>query len=199
MAEASSGRMSLAYDGVVAYQGFAGIDGVLHLRLYRPSRIWRRPVAIAGALDDDPGISIVGVPESVLAAVESVAAFGKLRFRSLKLIEHHPQSLHHAGKPSFVRVRLRRTRRHAEHVIVRAARRPIGRRRLQRLLGEEVAVWEEGDYTAAAVGGPVGERLRRQVAQRSAPHAQRLTERVLSGERPLRRGVAASRGLRGLV
>ena len=182
MTKAGSGHsagMSLTYDGVVPYQGFGGVDGVLHLRLYRPASRWRRPVAIVGALADDPGISIVGVPESVRTAVESVAGARKRPFGRPRLIEHHPQSLHDVSKPSFVNVRLKLTRRRAEHAIVRAARRPIGRRRLQRLLRREVAVWPQRAYTAAAVGGAEGERLRREVAARSALNAKRLTESVI--------------------
>jgi len=170
-----SAKMSLVHDGVVRYAGFAGMDGVFHLRLYQPASRWRRPVAIAGALEDDPGVSIVGVPESVIAAIEAVAS----PRRRPRLIEHHPESLHDPRKPSFIEVRPRLTRRHAEHVIARVRRRPLGRRRLQELLGREVVVWPRG-YTAAAVAGAAGERLRREVAVSSARRAARLTARIVT-------------------
>lgn len=207
MAKAGSRRsaeMTLVYDGVVPYRGFAGIDGVFHLRLYRPASRWRRPVAIAGALEDDPGISIVGVPESVLAAIESAGALPKrssafLLWPSRRplLVEHHPQALHDASKPSFVSVRPRLTRRRAEYVVARVARRPLGRGRLGRLLGCEIVAWPQGAYTAATAGGSAGERLRREVAQRSASRAARLTESVAGAASSSPRGSGKRRSQGG--
>jgi hypothetical protein len=191
--------MQLTHQSLLPYQGFHGTQGVCHIRVYeQPGRL---PVVIAGALEDGPGTSITNAIEMVAAAIQAnVFTDG----REFELIEHYPSSLGDRSAPSFTRVHFRHrsieddpgdATHYAGTLVlidgdeVRVAHgNPIhGTFRdpswepitdVDQLVGCEVELWPEGTYTARAVAGEPGQRLRDEVARQTAEADRRLLDAI---------------------
>jgi hypothetical protein len=174
----------LAHESLICHQGFHGIDGLCHVRVFEQDG--RLPVVIAGELDDNPGSSVTSAIEMVAAAVkEEVLPEG----REFELIEHYSYSLDASSEPSFERVRFA----HADPdqdppcagtvavtdcreaalldgpVVLDDFRSPRWEpvADIEELVGCEVRVWPTGRYTAQAVAGDEGERRRADLAARA--------------------------------
>jgi hypothetical protein len=189
--------MQLTHQSLLRYQGFHGTEGLCHVRIYEQAG--RLPVAIVGALDDGPGTSTTNAIEMVAAAVED-ACFPD--GREFELIEHHPSSIAGDGSPSFGRVRFRHRSidedpsdpSHYAGTILSVESdgfdfepgEPIrGDFRdpsweliadIERFMGCEVQLWDAGTYTAYAVAGEEGQRLRDEVAARTAEAVNELLD-----------------------
>jgi hypothetical protein len=191
--------MHLTHESLLPYQGLHGTRGVCHVRVYeQPGRL---PVVIAGALDDGPGGTTTTAIEMVAAAIQaSVFADG----REFELIEHYPDSLEDASSPSFSRVRFAHRSidedpddptHYAGTLLlidgedVHAAEgtpiegdfrdpswEPITD--IEQLLGCEVRLWPQGSYTARAIAGEPGQRLRDEVAEETTEAATRLLDAI---------------------
>jgi hypothetical protein len=160
---------------------------------------------IAGALDDGPGTSITNAIETVAAAIqENILTDG----REFELIEHYPGSLSDRDTPSFSRVRFAHRSieenpddptHYAGTILlidgedIHAAQgRPIeGDFRdpklepiadIEQIVGCQVEVWPEGDYTAHTVAGQRGQQLRDEIAQEAATAIENLIDAVERGE-----------------
>jgi len=198
--------MQLTHESLLRYQGLHGTEGLCHVRVYEQAG--RLPVAIAGALDDGPGTSTTNAIEMVAAAVQGECfADG----REFELIEHHPSSIAGDGSPSFCRVRFRHRdidedpsdpSHYAGTIVsiepdgldfepgepVRGDFRdpswePIAD--IEQLIGREVQLWKNGTYTAHAVAGEPGQRLRDEVAARTDAAINHLLD-VLEPVKPTR-------------
>jgi hypothetical protein len=181
--------MKLTHESIIRHRGLNGIDGLCHIRVFKQDG--RLPVVIAGELNDNPGSSVTGAIEMVAAAgAEGIFPDG----REFELIEHYPDSLDDSSKPSFERVSFV----HADPdedppcagtVVVtdgyEAVRRvsPPGDFRspswepiadIEELLGCSVTVWPVGGYTARAVAGDRGARLRADLAVRATAGCDEL-------------------------
>lgn len=181
--------MQLTHQDLLRYQGLHGTEGLCHVRVYEQGG--RLPVVIVGALDDGPGTSTTNAIEMVAAAVQG-ACFAD--GREFELIEHHPSSIACHGSPTFGHVRFRHRPieedpgdpSHYAGTILSIERdgldvesgEPIrGDFRdpsweliadIERFMGCEVRLWEAGTYTAYAVAGEQGQRLRDEVAARTS-------------------------------
>ena len=191
MAAGKDSRMDIAYDGLLSYPGYEGMDGLCHVRLYVPRRRWHRPVAIVGGLDDNPGTSITGAAEALRTQVRRRLPAAR---RRLQIVEHYPEGLA-GGGPSFELLRFKPARRRASSSFARIGRRSLSREQVQRLIGGEVRIWPAGGYTAAAVAGEEGHAQLLDLIERTAPQARRLRESLrflpLPGESSRRRRQAA--------
>lgn len=83
--------MRLVRELLVPFPGRFGLDGVCHVRVYRPAGMsWGRPaVVIVGALDDIQGTSITIAIEIVAAVVRRLVFPSGGRF---VLVEHYTRS-----------------------------------------------------------------------------------------------------------
>ena len=195
--------MQLTHQSLLRYQGLHGTEGLCHVRVYEQAG--RLPVAIVGALDDGPGTSTTNAIEMVAAAVQC-ACFED--GREFELIEHHPSSLAGHGSPSFCRVRFRHRGidedpndlSHYAGTIVSIEidgldvepGEPIGGdfrdprwepiADIEQFIGCDVQLWKEGTYTARAVAGEQGQRLRDEVAARAGEAINHLLD-VLEPDR----------------
>jgi hypothetical protein len=154
--------MYLTRELLLPYHGLDAFDGLCHVRTYE--QVGRLPVVIAGGLDDNPGISIGLVIELVAAAVQrSEFPDG----REFYLIEHYRDAIDGRLAPIYSLV-------HFDHhplqdspdieVEFRGPRwAPIDD--VERLLGCKLTAWEQGLYTARAIAGEQGERLRSELAE----------------------------------
>jgi hypothetical protein len=177
--------MDLTRELLLTYQGLNGFDGLCHIRVYeQPGQL---PVVIAGALDDNPGTSITNAIEMVAAAVQrSEFADG----REFRLIEHYPEGITDRSTPTYSLVHFNHRaiheqpndpRNHAGSIVILGDEATVSRgaeiegdfrdphwepiERIEELLGCEVAIWSPGSYTARAVAGEEGERLRGELAK----------------------------------
>jgi hypothetical protein len=191
--------MELKHESLLPYQGFHGTQGICHVRVYeQPGRL---PVVIAGALEDAPGTSTMNAIEMVAAAIQAnVFSDG----REFELVEHLPGSLGGRIGPSFSRVRFAHRSidedpRDATHyagtlVLIGGDEvhvtlgdaiqgdfrdpswEPIAD--IEQLVGCEVETWDEGTYTARAVAGEQGRRLRDEVARQTAEAHERFLDAI---------------------
>lgn len=192
--------MHLTRELLLPYQGLNDFDGLCHIRVYeQPGQL---PVVIAGELDDNPGTSITNAIEMVAAAVQrSEFSNG----REFQLVEHYPDTINRRGTPTYALIHFDHRAIHErpddpsnyagaivilgedpgeEIMVSRGAEiegdfrdprwEPI--RDIKQLLGCEVAVWPPGNYTARAVAGEQGERLRSKLAE----HARRARDNILT-------------------
>lgn len=180
MAAGKDSRMDIAYDGLLCYPGYEGMDGLCHVRLYVPRGRWRRPVAIVGGLDDNPGTSITGAAEAVRAQIGRRLPAAR---RHVRIVEHYPQGLA-GGGPSFELLRFKPARRRASSSFARIGRRSLSREQVQRLIGGEVRVWPAGGYTANAVAGEEGHAQLLDLIERTAAQARRFRESLRFLELP---------------
>jgi hypothetical protein len=165
--------MLLTRDLLLPYQGPDAFDGLCHIRVYEQSG--RLPVVIAGGLDDNPGAPVTNAVEMVAAAVQrGLFADG----REFRLIEHYRDGIDGRPPPAYSLVHFsHRPLEHGPNDTSNAA----GDRRegdfrhpywepidsVEELVGCKVTAWQRGLYTARAVAGEQGERLRRELAE---PH-----------------------------
>jgi hypothetical protein len=172
---------------LLPFDGLHGIDGLCHVRVYEhPGRL---PVVIAGDLEDNPGTRLTNGIELVAHAVQQELLPDG---REFQLVEYH------VDEPHFLRVEFALAGNTnaascpdpGASVVMTdgqrasSARRPLpGEFRdprwttvddIERLTGCPVTRWEQGTYTARNVGGPRGEYLRMQVAERGHAAADRL-------------------------
>ncbi len=189
--------MQLTHESLLRYQGLHGTEGLCHVRVYEQAG--RLSVAIVGARDDGPGTSTTNAIEMVAAAVQGACFAGG---REFELIEHHPSSIAGHGSPSFCRVRFRHRNIHEDpsdpsHYAgtivsiepdgldlepgapIRGDFRdpswePIAD--IEQFIGCDVQVWKDGNYTASAVAGAHGQRLRDEVAARTELAIRRLLD-----------------------
>ncbi|HXN40005.1 MAG TPA: hypothetical protein VN892_18390 [Solirubrobacteraceae bacterium] len=191
--------MQLTHQALLPYQGFHGTQGLCHLRVYeQPGRL---PIVIAGALDDNPATSITNAIEMVAAAIQaSVITDG----REFELIEHYPASLADKRTPTFSRVRFAHrtidedpddpTHYAGTLLMIDGEKTHVTRGRpicgdfrdpswesiadIEQLLGCEVNVWRQGDYTARAVAGEQGQQLRNEVAEQTTAATRQLIDAI---------------------
>jgi len=195
--------MQLTQQSLLRYQGLHGSEGLCHVRAYEQAGCL--PVAIAGALDDGLGTSTTNAIEMVAAAAQRACFADGCEF---ELIEHHPSSIAGYGGPSFCRVRFRHRDidedpsdlSHYAGAILSfepdgldlEPGEPIrGDFRdpsweliadIEQLIGSDVQVWKAGTYTAYAVAGLQGRRLRDEVAARTGEAINHLLD-VLEPDR----------------
>jgi hypothetical protein len=192
--------MNLTRDLLLTYQGLNGFDGLCHVRIYeQPGQL---PIVIVGALDDNPGTSITNAISMVAAAVQRRAFSDGREFR---LIEHYPDTIDGRGTPTYALVHFEHRaihespddpRNHAGSIVVlgqgldeevtasRGAQiegdfrdprwEPI--ERIDELVGCEITVWPSGSYTARAMAGEQGERLRVELAE----HVHRTCDKIMA-------------------
>jgi hypothetical protein len=192
--------MHLTRELLLPYQGLNDFDGLCHIRVYeQPGQL---PIVIAGGLDDNPGTSITNAIEMVAAAVQRNELSDG---REFQLVEHYADTINHRGKPTYTLIHFEHRTIHerpndpdnyagaivlvgenpgAEVTVARGAKiegdfrnprwEPV--RDIQALLDCEIAVWPPGNYTARAVAGEPGERLRSKLAE----HARRAREQILT-------------------
>src|ERR1700683_161789 len=191
--------MQLTHQALLPYQGFHGTQGLCHLRVYeQPGRL---PIVIAGALDDNPATSINNAIEMAAAAIqESVITAG----REFELIEPYPASLADKRTPTFSRVRFAHrtidedpddpTHYAGTLLMIDGEKTHVTRGRpicgdfrdpswesiadSEQLLGCEVNVWRQGDYTARAVAGEQGQQLRNEVAEQTTAATRQLIDAI---------------------
>jgi hypothetical protein len=188
--------MNLTRELLLPYQGLNGFDGLCHIRVYeRPGYL---PIVIAGGLDDNPGTSITNAIEMVAAAVQrSEFSDG----REFQLVEHYPDTLNRRGTPTYSLIHFHHhstrecpgdSHNYAGTVVIvgdeltvsqgaqiegdfRSPRwEPI--QDIKELLDCEVALWPPGNYTARAVAGERGERLRSRLAE----NVRRTRDKILT-------------------
>jgi hypothetical protein len=189
--------MELTRELLLPYQGLNAIDGLSHVRVYeQPGQL---PVVIAGGLDDNPGTSITNAIEMVAAAVQRSEFSDGREFR---LVEHYPDTIDSRATPTYSLIHFehRSTLERpqdpgnyagaivivGDHETAVSHGAPIeGDFRdprweriddIEELVGCEVATWEPGTYTARAVAGEDGERLRSELAA----NATRRTEDIVA-------------------
>jgi hypothetical protein len=172
--------MQLTRELLLAYPGLHGLDGLCHLRVYEQPG--QSPVAIAGALDDNPGSSPTNAITLLAAAVQTSQFPNGRPFR---LIEHYPGTLDGRQIPTYTLVHFERCYVHSRPrensdlagtvASLDEETSTAGTRRIEmdfrephwetihdieELLQCAVTVWAPGAYTAGAIGGDEGERLR---------------------------------------
>jgi len=195
--------MQLTQQSLLRYQGLHGSEGLCHVRAYEQAGCL--PVAIAGALDDGLGTSTTNAIEMVAAAAQRACFADGCEF---ELIEHHPSSIAGYGGPSFCRVRFRHRdidedpsdlSHYAGAILsfepdgldlepgepIRGDFRdpswePIAD--VEQFVGCDVQIWEDGTYTARAVAGEQGQRLRDRVAAHTGEAINHLLD-VLEPDR----------------
>jgi len=154
--------MDLTRELLLPYQGLDVFDGLCHIRVYeQPGRL---PVVIAGGLDDNPGTSLTLAIELVAATVQRSEFSDGREFR---LIEHYRDILDGRRASSYSLV-------HFSHRPLQESLEIEGEFRhpywepiddVEELLGCKVTAWERGLYTARAIAGEQGERLRSELAE----------------------------------
>jgi hypothetical protein len=147
---------------LLPYQGLDAFDGLCHIRTYE--QIGRLPAVIAGGLDDNPSTSIALVIELVAAAMQrSEFPDG----REFNLIEHYRGAIDGRPAPTYSLV-------HFDHHPLQESPDIEGEFRhprwapiddVEHLLGCKVTAWKQGLYTARAIAGEHGERLRSELAE----------------------------------
>lgn len=173
--------MNLTHESLLRYQGLFGFDGLCHIRVFEQPE--RKPVVIAGNLDDNPGTSIHTGIEMVADAIRrNILTDG----REFELIEHFPEAW--AIRPIYSRVRFELCRWHKDvedaDTIVRTH--PNGTtlayhhdpregnfrdpkwesiQDIDQQLGCHIQRWPEGQYTAHNLAGEQGEKLRHETHQ----------------------------------
>lgn len=158
--------MELTRELLLPYQGLDAFNGLCHLRVYeQPGQL---PVVIAGGLDDNPGTPLTHAVELVAAAVQYTQFSDGREFR---LIEHYRNGIDGRPAPAYSLVQF--SHRPLEESpddsgnIEGAFRHPRWDPidNIEQLVGCKVAVWTPGRYTARAVAGEQGERLRHELAE----------------------------------
>lgn len=189
--------MDLTRELLLPYQGLNRYDGLAHIRIYEQAG--QLPVVLAGALDDNPGTSITNAITMLAAAVQ------RSQFpdgREFRLIEHYPNPVDGRGIPTYSLVHFEHrsidprsddAQDYAGTIVLVGEDTAVVARGaavdgdfreprwepiedIEELLGCTVAVWAPGRYTAGAVGGEAGERLRSLLAE----NANRISERLLA-------------------
>jgi hypothetical protein len=191
--------MNLTRELLLPYQGLHGYDGLAHLRIYeQPGQL---PLVLAGGLDDNPGTSITNAITMLAAAVQHSQFPDGREFR---LIEHYPNTVDERGTPTYALVHFNHRsidprsddpQDYAGTILIlgedtataavshgtpidgdfREPRwEPV--EDIEELLRCTVTVWAPGRYTAGAVGGDEGERLRSLLAE----NARQISERLLA-------------------
>ena|SRR5271154_1051552 len=154
--------MDLTRELLLPYQGLDAFDGLCHIRVYeQPGQL---PVVIAGGLDDNPGTSVTLAIETVAATVQrSEFSDG----RKFSLIEHYRDAIDGRPAPIYALI-------HFSHHPLQESPEIEGEFRhprwepidnVEELLGCKVTAWERGLYTARAIAGEQGERLRSELAE----------------------------------
>jgi hypothetical protein len=193
--------MDLSRELLLPYQGLHGLDGLAHIRIYeQPGQL---PLVLAGALDDNPGSSLTNAITMLAAAVQHSQFADGREFRLIEHhpdtvdgLGTSTYALVHFAHRTIDR-RPDESRDHARTIV------PLGEdtataavaaishdtavidgdfreprwepvEDIEELLGCTVAVWTPGRYTAGAVGGDAGERLRSLLAE----NANRVGEPV---------------------
>lgn len=177
--------MDLTRELLLPYQGLHGYDGLAHIRIYeQPEQL---PLALAGALDDNPGSSPTNAITLLAAAVQSSQFPDGRPFR---LIEHYPRTLDGRGIPTYALVHFQRRSVHARShenshradavSLLSGETASAGDRRvegnfrdpcwetiddIEELVECTIAVWAPGSYTAGTIAGEQGERLRSLLAE----------------------------------
>jgi len=190
--------MDLTRELLLPYQGLNGIDGLCHVRIYEQAG--QLPVVIAGGLDDNPGTSITNAIEMVAAAVQR-SEFSE--GREFRLIEHYPDTVDRQGTPTYSLIGFKHRSINERPddpgnyagtiVIVGEQETAVSRGAeiegdfrnpswepptdsVEELLGCEVTVWEPGTYTARAIGGEPGGRLRSELAANATSRANAIAD-----------------------
>lgn len=189
--------MRLTSEALLSYQGFHGMDGLMHVRVYEePGQI---PVVIAGQLDDNPGTHLtIGIEMAATSIHENLFPDG----RELRLISYEPRDMlgnswfrliefehrttgedpddpaHYTGTVLFVSdsgERLAADRGTEKHGDFRDPRwyqldDPA------KLVGCEVQTWPRGEYTVRALFGREGEAVRAEFAANTRAIGDRLSK-----------------------
>jgi hypothetical protein len=157
--------MELTRELLLPYPGLDAFDGLCHLRVYeQPGHL---PVVIASGLDDNPGTPLTHAVEMVAAAVQRSQFYDGRDFR---LIEHYRDGIDGRPPPAYSLVHF--SHRPLEEspddsgTIEGAFRHPRWDPidDVEQLVGCKVTTWRPGLYTARAIAGEQGERLRRELA-----------------------------------
>jgi hypothetical protein len=158
--------MNLTRELLLPYQGLDAFNGLCHIRVYeQPGQL---PVVIAGGLDDNPGTSTTLAIETVAATVQrSEFSDG----REFHLIEHYRDGIDGRPAPTYALIHFSHRplqdppddSSNIEGEFRHPCWEPIDD--VEELLGCEVTAWERGLYTARAIAGEQGERLRSELAE----------------------------------
>ena len=154
--------MDLTRELLLPYQGLDVFDGLCHIRVYEePGAL---PVVIAGGLDDNPGTSLTLAIEIVAATVQR-SEFSDVR--EFRLIEHYRDAIDGRRAPSYSLVHFSHRPLEESPEIEGEFRHPYWEPidDVEELLGCKVTAWKRGLYTARAVAGEQGERLRNELAE----------------------------------
>ena len=154
--------MDLTRELLLPYQGLDVFDGLCHIRVYEePGAL---PVVIAGGLDDNPGTSLTLAIEIVAATVQRSEFSDGREFR---LIEHYRDAIDGRRAPSYSLVHFSHRPLEESPEIEGEFRHPYWEPidDVEELLGCKVTAWKRGLYTARAVAGEQGERLRNELAE----------------------------------
>jgi hypothetical protein len=164
--------MDLTRELLLPYQGLDAFNGLCHIRVYeQPGQL---PVVIAGGLDDNPGTSVTLAIETVAATVQrSEFSDG----REFHLIEHYRDPLDGRPAPTYSLIHFSHHPLQESPEIEGEFRHPYWEPidNVEELLGCKVTAWERGLYTARAVAGEQGERLRSELAD----DGRRVREEIL--------------------
>jgi hypothetical protein len=195
--------MELTSELLLTYQGKNGYDGLCHVRVYEEAG--QLPVVLAGALSDNPGTMLQPGIEMVAAAIQqSLFEDG----REFRLIEYHPsRGGGEEEMPRFMRVHFEHRKLSEspddpgnyagmvavigeEETAVAHGRQIEGDFRdprwdvvgdIENVVGCEVQVWPVDEYTALALGGEEGERLRAGLAENAKRRSEEIV-RAVEGE-----------------
>jgi hypothetical protein len=154
--------MELTRELLLPYQGLDAFNGLCHLRVYeQPGQL---PVVIAGGLDDNPGTPLTHAVEMVAAAVQHTQFSDGREFR---LIEHYRDGIDGRPAPAYSLVHFSHRPLEESPEIEGEFRHPCWEPidDVEQLVRCKVAIWTPGTYTARAVAGEQGERLRRELAE----------------------------------
>jgi hypothetical protein len=158
--------MELTRELLLPYQGLDAFDELCHLRVYeQPGQL---PVVIAGGLDDNPGTPLTHAVEMVGAAVQRSQFSDGREFR---LIEHYRDGIDGRPPPAYSLVHFSHRpleespndTQGIEGEFRHPCWEPIDD--VEQLVSCKVAFWTPGRYTARAVAGEQGERLRSELAE----------------------------------
>lgn len=184
--------MDLTRELLLPYQGLHGLDGLAHIRIYEQSG--QLPLVLAGALDDNPGSSITNSISMLAAAVQRSQFADGREFRLIEhhpntidglstptyaLVHFARRPIDRRTLPSAHYTRTvvplgEDTTTTAVAAVSHGATAIDGDFReprwepvedIEELLGCPITVWAPGRYTAGAVGGDAGERLRSLLAE----------------------------------
>jgi hypothetical protein len=155
--------MELTRELLLPYQGLDALNGLCHLRVYeQPGQL---PVVIAAGLDDNPGTAVTNAVEMVAAAVQRTQFSDGREFR---LIEHYRDGIDGRPAPAYSLVHFSHRPLEESAEIEGEFRHPCWQPidDVEQLVCCKVAIWTPGTYTARAVAGEQGERLRRELAEK---------------------------------